>query len=112
MNRLTEKLPPCTANEVKAVRRRHNFGFQRAAACFCIWTGTSAPVARGTLHIYRCAMSMPTFRHQEFDHGHKPMQAQMETVDMLPENSGIWVFRCHIDGQMDAGMVALYKVDP
>ncbi len=40
------------------------------------------------------------------------MQAQMETVDMVPDNPGIWMFHCHIDDHMDAGMVTLYKVDP
>jgi hephaestin len=40
------------------------------------------------------------------------MQAQMETVDMVPDNPGIWMFHCHIDDHMDAGMVALYKVAP
>lgn len=40
------------------------------------------------------------------------MQAQMETVDMVPDNPGIWMFHCHIDDHMDAGMVALYKVEP
>jgi FtsP/CotA-like multicopper oxidase with cupredoxin domain len=40
------------------------------------------------------------------------MQAQMETVDMVPDNPGIWMFHCHIDDHMDAGMVTLYKVEP
>lgn len=40
------------------------------------------------------------------------MQAQMETVDMVPDNPGIWMFHCHIDDHMDAGMATLYKVEP
>ena len=40
------------------------------------------------------------------------MQAQMETVDMVPDNPGIWMFHCHIDDHMDAGMVTLYQVEP
>ena len=40
------------------------------------------------------------------------MQAQMETVDMVPDNPGAWMFHCHIDDHMDAGMVTLYKVEP
>ena len=40
------------------------------------------------------------------------MQAQMVTVDMVPDNPGTWMFHCHIDDHMDAGMVALYKVEP
>ena len=40
------------------------------------------------------------------------MQAQMETADMVPDNPGIWMFHCHIDDHMDAGMASLYKVEP
>lgn len=40
------------------------------------------------------------------------MQAQMLTVDMVPDNPGTWMFHCHIDDHMDAGMSALYKVEP
>jgi hephaestin len=40
------------------------------------------------------------------------MQAQMETADMVPDNPGIWMFHCHIDDHMEAGMSALYKVEP
>jgi FtsP/CotA-like multicopper oxidase with cupredoxin domain len=36
----------------------------------------------------------------------------METVEMAPDNAGIWMFHCHIDDHMDAGMVTLYKVEP
>ncbi|HLX84198.1 MAG TPA: multicopper oxidase domain-containing protein [Terriglobales bacterium] len=39
------------------------------------------------------------------------MQAQMETVDMVPDNPGVWMFHCHIDDHMDAGMATLYKVE-
>jgi FtsP/CotA-like multicopper oxidase with cupredoxin domain len=31
---------------------------------------------------------------------------------MVPDNPGIWMFHCHIDDQMDAGMATLYKVEP
>ncbi|MGA8150643.1 MAG: multicopper oxidase domain-containing protein [Terriglobales bacterium] len=40
------------------------------------------------------------------------LQAQMETVDMVPDDPGTWLFHCHIEEHMDAGMVALYKVEP
>jgi manganese oxidase len=40
------------------------------------------------------------------------MQAQMLTVDMVPDNPGTWMFHCHIDDHMDAGMATLYKVEP
>jgi FtsP/CotA-like multicopper oxidase with cupredoxin domain len=37
---------------------------------------------------------------------------QMETVDMIPDNPGIWLFHCHISDHMAGGMVARYKVEP
>jgi manganese oxidase len=40
------------------------------------------------------------------------MQAQMLTVDMIPDDPGTWMFHCHIDDHMEAGMAALYKVEP
>jgi len=36
----------------------------------------------------------------------------METVDVVPDNPGIWMFDCHIDDHMDAGMVTRNKVEP
>jgi FtsP/CotA-like multicopper oxidase with cupredoxin domain len=38
--------------------------------------------------------------------------AQMETVDMVPDNPGIWLYHCHVEDHMDTGMVTLYKVEP
>jgi len=38
--------------------------------------------------------------------------AQMLTVDMIPDDPGIWLYHCHVDDHMDSGMVALYKVEP
>jgi manganese oxidase len=40
------------------------------------------------------------------------LPAQMLTVDMVPDDPGTWLYHCHIDEHMDAGMVALYKVEP
>jgi manganese oxidase len=40
------------------------------------------------------------------------LPAQMETVDMVPDDPGIWLYHCHIDEHMDAGMLAFYKVEP
>jgi FtsP/CotA-like multicopper oxidase with cupredoxin domain len=40
------------------------------------------------------------------------MQAQMVTVDMVPDDPGIWMFHCHIDDHMDAGMATFYQVKP
>jgi FtsP/CotA-like multicopper oxidase with cupredoxin domain len=38
--------------------------------------------------------------------------AQMETVDMVPDNPGIWLFHCHISDHMAGGMVTRYQVLP
>lgn len=38
--------------------------------------------------------------------------AQMETVDMVPDNPGIWLYHCHISDHMLAGMMARYQVEP
>jgi hephaestin len=38
--------------------------------------------------------------------------AQMETVDMVPDDPGTWMYHCHVDEHMQAGMMALYKVEP
>ena len=36
--------------------------------------------------------------------------AQMETVDMMPDNAGIWLYHCHVSDHMAGGMVARYEV--
>jgi manganese oxidase len=38
--------------------------------------------------------------------------AQMVTVDMVPDNPGIWLYHCHVSDHMHGGMTALYQVDP
>jgi manganese oxidase len=38
--------------------------------------------------------------------------AQMLTVDMVPDDPGVWLYHCHVDDHMDMGMVAMYKVEP
>ena len=40
------------------------------------------------------------------------MPAQMLTVDMVPDDPGTWLYHCHFSEHMDAGMVAMYKVEP
>jgi FtsP/CotA-like multicopper oxidase with cupredoxin domain len=35
-----------------------------------------------------------------------------ETADMVPDAPGLWLFHCHIDDHMDAGMMARYEVLP
>ena len=40
------------------------------------------------------------------------MPAQMVTVDMVPDNPGIWMFHCHISDHLIGGMHAHYQVLP
>ena len=40
------------------------------------------------------------------------LPAGMVTVDMVPDNPGIWMFHCHIDDHMEAGMATFYEVKP
>ena len=52
-----------------------------------------------------------------FDHGKRTDvlllgPAQMETVDMIPDNPGTWLYHCHVEEHMDMGMAAMYKVEP
>ena len=35
-----------------------------------------------------------------------------ETADMVPDAPGLWLFHCHLDDHMDAGMMARYEVLP
>jgi FtsP/CotA-like multicopper oxidase with cupredoxin domain len=35
-----------------------------------------------------------------------------DTVDMVPDSPGLWMFHCHIDDHMEAGMMARYEVLP
>lgn len=37
--------------------------------------------------------------------------AQMTTVDMVPDNPGVWLYHCHVSDHMHGGMSALYQVD-
>jgi FtsP/CotA-like multicopper oxidase with cupredoxin domain len=48
-------------------------------------------------------------------HGHRTdtialMPAEMETADMIPDDPGLWLFHCHVDDHMLAGMTARYEV--
>lgn len=40
------------------------------------------------------------------------LSAQMVTVDMVPDNPGVWMFHCHISDHLEAGMHAHYEVKP
>jgi manganese oxidase len=36
--------------------------------------------------------------------------AQTITVDMMPDDPGIWLFHCHVSDHMEAGMITRYEV--
>jgi FtsP/CotA-like multicopper oxidase with cupredoxin domain len=49
------------------------------------------------------------------DHGSRTdvivlASAQMKTVDMVPDDPGVWLFHCHLSDHMEGGMVARYDV--
>lgn len=51
------------------------------------------------------------------DHGQRTdvlvlASAQMKTVDMVPDDPGIWLYHCHLSDHMEGGMVARYQVLP
>ena len=35
------------------------------------------------------------------------LPAQFVTADMVPDNIGMWMFHCHVDEHMEAGMTAM-----
>ena len=38
------------------------------------------------------------------------LPGSMKTVDMLADNPGTWMFHCHVEDHMEAGMMAVYTV--
>jgi hephaestin len=40
------------------------------------------------------------------------LPAQFVTADMIPDRVGTWMFHCHIDEHLEAGMTAMYQVLP
>ena len=38
------------------------------------------------------------------------LPGSMKTVDMLANNPGIWMFHCHVEDHMEAGMMAVYII--
>ncbi|HKP59216.1 MAG TPA: multicopper oxidase domain-containing protein [Polyangiales bacterium] len=40
------------------------------------------------------------------------LPASMRTVDMVPDNPGIWMLHCHVNDHIAAGMGTLYEVVP
>jgi manganese oxidase len=40
------------------------------------------------------------------------LPGQTETVDMLADNPGTWMFQCHVADHVEAGMMATYRIRP
>jgi FtsP/CotA-like multicopper oxidase with cupredoxin domain len=40
------------------------------------------------------------------------LPASMKVFDMTPDADGTWLFHCHVNDHIDAGMLALYTVNP
>jgi len=38
------------------------------------------------------------------------LPGSMKTVDMLADNPGVWMFHCHVEDHMEAGMMAVYTI--
>jgi FtsP/CotA-like multicopper oxidase with cupredoxin domain len=39
------------------------------------------------------------------------LPASMKVLDMVPDNPGTWLFHCHVNDHLDAGMIALFTVE-
>ncbi|MGC2477510.1 MAG: multicopper oxidase domain-containing protein [Candidatus Sulfotelmatobacter sp.] len=40
------------------------------------------------------------------------LPGSMKTVDMLADNPGTWMFHCHVEDHMEAGMMAVFTIYP
>lgn len=40
------------------------------------------------------------------------LPASHATVDMRPDNPGVWMYHCHVNDHIEAGMMASYTVEP
>lgn len=40
------------------------------------------------------------------------LPASMKTLDMVPDNPGTWLFHCHVNDHIHAGMMAKFKITP
>ena len=38
------------------------------------------------------------------------LPGSMKTVDMIADNPGTWMFHCHVEDHMEAGMMAVYTI--
>lgn len=73
---------------------------------------------------YQLALGTEVDLHTPHWHGNTLMEAGRRvdvlnllpgshiTVDMQPDNPGIWMYHCHVNDHIDAGMMANYRVIP
>ena len=40
------------------------------------------------------------------------LPASMKVADMIPDNPGLWLYHCHVNDHITAGMLALFRVLP
>jgi manganese oxidase len=40
------------------------------------------------------------------------LPASMKVADMEPDNPGLWLYHCHVNDHIKAGMLALFRVLP
>jgi hephaestin len=40
------------------------------------------------------------------------LPASMKVLDMAPDNPGVWLYHCHVNDHIDAGMIARFRVLP
>lgn len=40
------------------------------------------------------------------------LPAEMMIADMVPDVAGTWLYHCHVNDHLDAGMIAVFRVDP
>jgi hephaestin len=40
------------------------------------------------------------------------LPASMVVADMVPDNAGVWLFHCHVNDHLSAGMISRYTVKP
>ena len=38
--------------------------------------------------------------------------ASAKTLDMIADNPGVWMYHCHVNDHLDAGMDALITIEP
>jgi manganese oxidase len=40
------------------------------------------------------------------------LPGSMKVADMTPDNPGVWLYHCHVNDHIDAGMITRFKVEP